>query len=467
MNAYHRAESRRPGQAGVNSSRRDFLKKAGTATAGSLAALLLPGAPRAGTLRPDASQTLPDSTPGDELFWLGIRSQFVLDQNSIYMNTGTEGSMPRTVLAGLYAYSHKFAQKPMDSVSYDEDLNMKQEKNCRCLAAFVGADPEEIVLTTNTTEGMHIAVNGLDLNEGDEILTTLHEHDAALSPLHVLQDRRGVTVTELALPSPAPGAGEIISAFSSAITRRTRALCFCHINYTTGLRMPVRELCALARTKGLITIVDGAHAMGMLNVDLHDLGCDFYACATHKWLNGPPGTGLLYIRSARENPCCLWPVLTEVYSAAYLLSITQMLQMRGQQNTPALCAMKDAMEFQNKIGKDRIEGRILALNRYLKEKIAEVWGPESLLTPLEDDALSSGLASFVPCPNFSDRYEREKVSSVYKALREQYGITIRYINFRDRQTDTADTYALRVSTHIFNSYGEIDELIAAVKAITG
>ncbi len=110
-------------------------------------------------------------------------------------------------------------------------------------------------------------------------------------------------------PRPQTHKDEIVDAFARAITPGTRVMSFCHINFTTGLRMPVKELCQLARDNGIISVVDGAHAIGMLDLNLHDLGCDFYATSPHKWLNAPPGTGVLYIRDGLlEN---FWPTITE------------------------------------------------------------------------------------------------------------------------------------------------------------
>ena len=129
----------------------------------------------------------------------------------------------------------------------------------------------------------------------------------------MLIDRKKITLTEVELPIKPSNKQEIIDLFEKAITPRTKVMTFCHINYTNGLRMPVKELCDLARQHGIMTLVDGAHAPGMLIFDLHELGCDFYAGSLHKWLCGPPGTGVLYLRKDMQHR--LWPTECEAYTA--------------------------------------------------------------------------------------------------------------------------------------------------------
>jgi selenocysteine lyase/cysteine desulfurase len=403
-------------------------------------------------------ETLDTSSDG---YWNNVRAQFALDPQIIHLNTGTEGAMPREIIINLSRYLTEFASNPMQAAALSEDFSYFQQKNRERIAAFTGARADEIVLTTNTTEGMNWIIQGLNLLEGDEVICTLHDHSAASSPLDVIHDRSGVTATYLALPSPASSKEEIVAIFEETITAATKVLCFSHINYTTGLRMPVRELCELAAGRGIITVVDGAHALGMLDINLHDLGCDFYSCAGHKWLNAPPGTGVLYIRDAEKNPWNVWPVVTEAYGYPLLSTV---LQVRGQQNTPALKAMSDAMDFQETIGKSSIEARVLELSSCLKKKVGEVWGSQSLLSPESAD-LSTGITAFVPSTKPEDRYDSSFISGIVTGLRDQYKIYVRSVKFKDSASDTQPTYALRVSTHIFNSASEIDALIQSIQEI--
>lgn len=443
---------------GGQGTRRDFLKTM-TAAAGGLALLSVPLA-REAAATADVRGYQAASEGG---FWNHIRSRFLLDPRIIHMNTGTEGAMTREVVKNLNNYLIEFASNPMQAAALSADFNYFQQRNREWVAAFTGARADEIVLTTNTTEGMNVVIHGLNLNPGDEVITTFHDHSAGVSPLQVQRDRRGIVVKQIALPSPASSKEEIVDLFRGAITGNTKVISFCHINYTTGLRMPVRELCDLARAHGLISVVDGAHALGMVELDFSDFGCDFYSCAGHKWLNGPPGTGVLFIRDAANNPHGLWPMMTELYG--YPGPVSTLLQVRGQQNTPAIKAMGDAMNFQESIGKARIEARVVALSRYLKTRVLEEWGPVNLLTPLNEE-LSTGITAFVPSVNRNDRYNSSRLSAIVTALRDQYRIYVRSVNFLDQSGGARKTYALRVSTHIFNDERDIDALVAALLEVT-
>src|SRR5690606_33324641 len=160
-------------------------------------------------------------------------------------------------------------------------------------AAFVGADPDEIGLIRNTTEGMNFMLGGLDLQSGDEILTTFHEHGGGMNPCRLKARRHGVVVKVVTWPAPAEDPNVILNAFNDAITPRTRVMMVSHAMYQTGSMVPLKELAALARSRNIITAVDGAHPVGMVALDMHDLGVDYYASSSHKWLCAPTGAGIL------------------------------------------------------------------------------------------------------------------------------------------------------------------------------
>jgi len=288
----------------LEKTRRDFIKLCGAATMGGVSHLFLPTPSDA----EDPSGLLDTKllhNVDSELYWNLVRMQFVLKPGLIYMNTGTEGSMPRRVLSSLKNYFKEFAEDPWAAGVEHDCYSYFMREIVDKVANFLGTDPDEIVMTTNTTEGMGFAANALDLQEGDEVLTTLHFHPYNTC-WFICRDRGNIRVTELELPTPATSKEEIIDSFAQAITPQTRVMSFCHINFSTGLRMPVMELCQLARDNSIITVVDGAHAIGMLDYDLHELGCDFYACSPHKWLCAPPGTGVFYMRKEVQDQL-VWP----------------------------------------------------------------------------------------------------------------------------------------------------------------
>ncbi len=452
-------------------SRRGFFKTVGAATVGGLTMAIAPGCengsddcdlPDGGT--PDGGTSdcggYANFTgdPSSESYWQQVRSQFVLPEDLVYLNTGTEGSMPCFVLDKMKQDLDDFAAQPMDTVLYDERCSLFLLEVRKRIAAFIGAQFEEVIVTTNTTEGLGWVSNGLELAEGDEIITTVH-FEPYNSCLKFLRDRKNVTLTELDLPTPATDKEEIIQAFDDAIVEGvTKLVCFCHINYATGLRMPVKEIAELARARGAITLVDAAHAIGHIDIDVKDLGVDFYATSPHKWLCAPPGTGVLYMRKEMQE--LVWPVVTEIYLSAPTSSInSQYFAVRGQQCTPAAAGIMDAIDFQTAIGKENIEQRALAMSAYVKDIVIERWGASSLFSPTNPD-LSVGMVSFNPFEGNDGRY----IYELFKELWDKNIIT-RSLGVKLHVGDDSTTRIIRICTHLYNDYDQLDMVFEEVESI--
>ena len=233
-----------------------------------------------------------------------LRVQPLVAGDLTWLDTASYGPTLRAVLIEEY--------RQREALSRDRDAYLRE--NCSgdamrallgALGQLVGAGADDLALTSGATEALNMVAAGLDFTPGDEILTTVHDHPAAVYPWLLQAKRRGLKVNQLALPTPLPAPAQAVEAFAAAITERTRLMCFSHVQYTDGTVLPVRELCALARQRNVLTLVDGAQAVAMVPLDLRTLGCDFYAASLHKWLNGPAGTGFLYFGdSARFR---LWP----------------------------------------------------------------------------------------------------------------------------------------------------------------
>ncbi|WFU40958.1 aminotransferase class V-fold PLP-dependent enzyme [Bradyrhizobium sp. CB82] len=407
------------------------------------------------------------SFPPEEVDWQSVRAHFVLPPGMIYMNSGSEGSMPRPILDRYASDNLTWAQNPsycfFDSPRFGEN----QQLNRAAIAKFVGAAPLEIVLTNNTTMGLAMALLGLPLAEGDEILTTDQEHWSLLAPLTLLQKRWNVIFRQLPVPTPLNNAESVVELFRNAVTPRTKVIALSHITWTTGTRFPVEQVCAFARSRGILTVIDGAHALGTLALNLSAIGCDFYACSGHKWLNGPPGTGVLYVRDAVLNPTKLWPILTEYTPVLGQYPISTDLQIRGCNNTPGFAAMVEAAKFDADIGREAIEQHILAMNTYAKRRIVETWGETALFSPAaEHPELSSGMASFVPSVNPAAGLDSNFINAVVSALWSKDRIYVRSTQFPAPPGMSGSTlYAIRASTNIFNDMSEIDTFIDATRTI--
>jgi len=449
----------------THSTRRSFLKTAGAASAALAGGLTAPVA---------FSANEPESdSPVVQCGFSALPSGFV------YLNSGTEGSMPDCVLSSYQNGLNTWASNPTTSYELDPVLGKRQELNRAKAAQFLGVGKNNICLTDNTTMGLSMTLMGLSFRPGDKVVTTNHEHNAIKSPLRVLQERQGLRIETRSFP-PAEtlremdSTGLIEALFpNTPVLRGAKALCVSHVYPTTGVRLPLRALREKADELNIpYLVVDGAQAMGM--VDLSGSGdsvenCDFYACPGHKWLNGPPSTGVLYIRNADIRPPEFYPTISQRMgkytdcsdSSDSCFPIAEALQVRGCSNAPGFAAMISAMKFaEDEGGAVQIEKHILGLSREVK-KIILSQAPHSLVSPHSDTALLSGLTAFVPFswdnPQtfFSDRKTADKV---VKALLER-NIQVRSIGFSNAGVANSpheESYAIRVSTAYFNTAGQIE-----------
>ncbi|MCX8797339.1 aminotransferase class V-fold PLP-dependent enzyme [Vibrio parahaemolyticus] len=453
----------------TNRSRRNFLKGATGAVVAGVGASAFSGVAQAREQKIDwSSRGL--GRKHDKRFWRKVQKQFVLDKRTTYMNIGTTGSMPKHVLEGYEDNNKLVAKFPWDMKGKFGKFPYVSDMIAEIAPGF-GANADEIILSRNTTDGLCSIINGLHFEPGDVILTTHHEHIAATSPLNVVKHRFGVEVVEIQLPvftgTEDVSEADYIQAFRDAIEshHNVRLIVFSHITYKTGTALPAKAICSLAKEHQIPTLVDGAHTVGMFDLDLHDLDCDFYSGSGHKWQCGPGATGILYVRdngnrlneywSDRENP--LWLINSSLSHADYLGKQIQM-QYIGNDNYPAKQALADSCKMWDEIGRDRIQDRILKLSDQCKTSLQDVLPHAKMFSP-NVEGLTSGLTTFNP---FYDVTNEEILTEFRDRLREEYGYIIRTTNFKLYKDDGHDAYALRISTHLFHDERDVEGLVEAI-----
>jgi selenocysteine lyase/cysteine desulfurase len=305
------------------------------------------------------------------------------------------------------------------------------------LAAFVGCARDNLALVRNSTEANSYLANGIDMKPGDEVLMTDQEHPGGEHPWNLKAKRYGIVVKKVALPKPVHDANQVLTLFNDAITDRTRVIFFSHITTVTGVVLPAKELCSLARTKGILSFVDGAHVTGMMRLNVTDLGCDAYSSSPHKWLQAPKGTGFLYIRDDVMDR--IWnTIVTEGWDEPKLKA--ERFQRIGSSNVPSLWGLKAAIEFASSIGIDKIESRHRELCDYILAEMMKR-GAESWTSP--DPALRCAIAT-VNVPPI-------KKTELETWLWQKHKIRIR----------GGDPSKLRLSTPYYLQRKDIDRYLAA------
>ena len=322
--------------------------------------------------------SLPDAglyKSNEDAYWAEMRKQFLIPEDEIYLNNGTVGSSPAPVLRAVFeGYNTTEKMDQSDPEDYPIWGYAAWNEFRDPLAEFVGCTRDEIALVRNATEANSYIANGIDMQSGDEVLMTDQEHPGGEHPWNLRAKRYGIVVKKVALPKPVKDANQVLNLFNDAITPRTRVMFFSHITTVTGVVLPAKELCALARTKGILSAVDGAHVTGMMHLDLRDLGCDLYSSSPHKWLQAPKGSGFLYVRD--EVIDRIWnTIATEGWDEPKLRA--ERFQRIGSSNVPLLWGLRAAIKLANDIGLDRIERRHRQLCDYILGEMvkrrAESW----------------------------------------------------------------------------------------------
>ena len=338
-----------------------------------------------------APASLPDQALHDaneDSYWAEIRKQFLIPEDEIYLNNGTVGSSPAPVLRAVFdGYNQTEKMGQPDPEDYPNWGYAAWNEFRDPLAAFLGCTRDEIAILRNATEANSYIANGLDLDAGDEVLMTDQEHPGGESPWMVKAKRSGIVLKRVTLPKPVKDAAEVLNLFNDAITPRTKVMFFSHITTVTGVVLPAKELCALARSKNILSAVDGAHVVGMMRLNLHDLGCDLYSSSPHKWLQAPKGSGFLYLRP--EVMDRVWnTIATEGWNEPELHA--ERFQRIGSSNLPILWGLRAAIKLATDIGMERIEARHRQLCDYILGEMTKR-GAESWTSP--DAALRCAIAT--------------------------------------------------------------------------
>ncbi len=387
-------------------------------------------------------QTLAASTPllfDAELLagqdpWDRVRDLFLIPRNRIYLNVGTLGAQPRSVVHAVEDSTRKVAESFPPGVPWDA---IKQKT-----AALIDCDEAGLVFPRNTTEAMNFIANGLDYREGDHIVTTNHEHIGGLCCWELVAARFKLQLTQVDIGMVPREPQEVFERIRRAITPRTRVISVSHVNFTTGFIMPVREIVELCRQRGIISVIDGAHPPGLMPMSVRQLNPDFYAGSPHKWLLAPQGTGLLWM--GEEWRTKLWPSVASGDWNNKTLGAHRFNHL-GTLDESRFAGLLAALEFFELIGPERIYARIEQLRHALLSGLSDIRGIQ-IATPF---ATSAGMISF--------KHPRLASLELQKVLGTR--------NVRTRVIGEYNYGWMRLSPHIYNTIDEIGRVTDMIGSV--
>lgn len=390
----------------------------------------------------------PDAQADDAALFAAAREHFLIPAGIAYCNTGTLGASPREVVDalthGIRRLESDLADWPYEQPDGEPLTGYQQLPDVRrALGQFLNAPGPDIALTQNATMAMNFLANGLDLAPGDEVITTDQEHGGGISPWWLLAKRRGIVVKELPLePAFEGGPDAIVQLFEAAMSPRTKVVMFSHITSGLGALLPARQLCALARRRGALALVDGAQAVGQIQVDLTALGCDAYVGSPHKWMMAPKGTGFLYLRPDVQDR--FWTTLASYQWDNHTDGAFRFMQF-GTGSVPLVDGLMAALRFIEKIGMSRIEQWDANLTKRLRDGLATI--PEVRVASPADPRSTAAITTF--------RVNGVKAKSLQDALWTK----------RVRVRAQNDERGVRLSAHLYVSPADVDRIIDVTREV--
>jgi isopenicillin-N epimerase len=395
---------------------------------------------------------------GDSGRWQSVREQVEMHPDWVYLNTGTSGLIPKISHALAIELRTHLHRNPTDYVwrSHGEEL----WRNRTRLAEHLGTSPDRLVLFNNITQAVNTFCLSLSLPAGSEILISDQEYGALVWAWERAAKRNGWTIKTFRLPIESEEPGDYVRACAAAFTDRTRLLYVSHILYTTGHVLPMEEILKHAKHREVITFVDGAHAPGMIPLSLESLQADFYAANLHKWAMVPVGAAFLYCRGGMEESLAPWQVSWGHYDTRETstphspngMGSTPWIrgfELEGTRDCTPWLLLEHGFNLLEEFGYDAIQQRHFELSQFVRECTIRVPGME-VVTP-EDRQLRGGLTTLRTAFTLDAAKVRER-------LWLEYQIEI------NRILHPTGDY-LRISTHIYNTFEEIELFARALRRI--
>jgi isopenicillin-N epimerase len=364
---------------------------------------------------------------------------WLLDPSIDFLNHGSFGATPRAVLESQSRLRERIEARPVEMLGRRCGELLDDSK--RVLGEFLGAAPQDIGFTANATAGINAVIRSLTFAGGDELLTTNHVYRAVRKTMQYLAGRAGAMVREVQIPLPVAGPQEIVNAIAGGLTGKTRLVVICHVTSPTAVVFPVAKIVTLCAERGVDVLIDGAHAAGVLDLNIESIGAAYYTGNLHKWLCAPKGSAFLWVRPDRQkgiHPNTISHFLDEGFANEF--------NWQGTRDISAWVGAKDSVEFMASLGWPRIKQHNHAMAIWVQAMLCQKWGVEPL-TPLDGSML--GAMASVPLPDGVRRFGT--VEALQAVLFNEHRFEVPVIDFDGR-------WLVRPCCQVYNTAGQYERL---------
>jgi len=377
-----------------------------------------------------------------------LKNHFFLAPEVIFLNHGSFGATPRPVLENYQDWQCRLEYQPVQYLIRELQGNFRTAR--QKLASYLKIDPDNLVYVPNATFGVNVIARSLDFQPGDELLTSNHEYGACDNIWDFLSQKKGLKVIRRDIPLPLPSKEDMIEIIWEGVSEKTRLIFLSQITSPSAIRLPVEEICQRAREAGILILVDGAHAPGQIDLDLNQLGADFYTGNCHKWLMAPKGSGFIHIRPEHQSlvePLVVswgWGENCPFKSDSRLQSI---LEWWGTKDPAAYFSTPSAIAFQQEHQWDKVRVECSNLLAGALQRIEILTGMQSIYGENENNFIQIGAAEW------PREWNPENLQSW---LYDRHKIEIPVIQWEDR-------WLIRPSVQGYNSQEDLDLLVEALE----
>ena len=379
------------------------------------------------------------------------KSLFFLDPDVVFLNHGSFGATPRPVFEKYQAWQRELERQPVEFLGR-RFIDLMRDARA-ALAAYVHTDADNLVYVPNATTGLNVVARSLPLKPGDEIVTTDHEYGALDRMWRFLCRRTDAIYNPQPIPLPVTTAEDFIERVWQGVTPRTRVLFLSHITSPTALIFPITELCRRARDAGIISIIDGAHAIGQIPLDMNAIGADFYASNAHKWLCAPKGSAFLYARPEAQHlvePLVVsWGYEAEKPSASRFVDEQE---WAGTRDIAAYLATPEAIRFCEAHHWDAVRARCHALARNARERIGALTGLPPICPDSTDWYMQMVALPLPPIDMTKDAFGRVPLQA---RLMDEFKIEVPIVVWNGKPY-------IRVSIQAYNTPEDVERLVEAL-----